>query len=195
MRSCLFRSSDPVGRSSLFRSSEPRGLVQWGVLATSNLFRSAGPRTGVRSCLFRSSDPVGRSSLFRSSEPRGWVEVILSGWVGVILGFSLAAASLLVKSSKPMDFLECCLWLRRCPLVTARLRFRYSEPRNVGVARLSSRPRPATSLLYRSSEPLDFRLVASGCPQDHCWRRACVGPHTTGLEGSGTVLDTASSDE
>jgi hypothetical protein len=123
-----------------------------GVLATSNLFRSAGLRTGVRSNLFRSSGTVGRSSLFRPTEPRGWV--------GVILGFPLAVASLLVKSSKSMDFLECCLSLRHCSnLLECCLRFRYSEPRDVGVAKLSSIPLPATSLLYRSSKPLDFRLV------------------------------------
>ena len=45
------------------------------------------------------------------------------------------------------------------------------------------------------TKPLDFRLVARGCPQDHCRRRACVGPHTTGLEGSEAVLDTTASDE
>ena len=120
----------------------------------SNLFRSAGPRTGVRSCLFRSSDPVGRSSLFRSSEPRGWV--------GVILGFSLVAASLLVKSSKPMDFLECCLSLRHCSHLLERcLRLRYSEPRDVGVARLALILHPVRSLPVRSSKILDFLLSAA----------------------------------
>ena len=70
-----------------------------------------------------------------------------------------------------------------------------SKPRDFGVARLSSIPRPATSLLFRSSKPLDFRLVVRGCHQYHCRRRACVGPYTTGLWGSEAVLDTAASDE
>ena len=163
VRSSLLRSSGPVGRSSPFRSSEPRGWLRScpvrssDPVGRSSPFRSSEPRgleldCWLRSCPFRSSDLVGRSSPFRSSEPRGWV--------GVILGFSLAVASLLVKSSKPMDFLECCLWLRHCSNLFERcLRFRYSEPRDVGVARLSSIPLPAMSLLYRSSKPLDFRLV------------------------------------
>jgi hypothetical protein len=102
-----------MATSNLFRSAGL--LLELGVLATSNLFRSAGLRTRARSILFRSSGPVGRSSLFRPTEPRGWVEVILD--------FSLSAASVLVKSlilefsvvsllvnsSKPMDFLERCL--------------------------------------------------------------------------------------
>ena len=39
------------------------------------------------------------------------------------------------------------------------------------VARMSSIPLPATSLLFRSSKPLDFRLAARGCHQYHCRRR------------------------
>ena len=103
----LFRSAGPLvergflATSNLCRSAGP--LLELGVLATSNLCRSAGPRTRARSI---------RSSLFRPTDPRGWV--------GVILDFSLSAASVLVRSlilefsvasplvnfSKPMDFLE-----------------------------------------------------------------------------------------
>ena len=105
----LFRSAGPslelgvLATSNLFRSAGP--LVERGFLATSNLFRSAGP----------SLDLGVLSSLFRPTDPRGWV--------GVILDFSLSAASVLVKSSilefsaasllvnssKQMDFLERCL--------------------------------------------------------------------------------------
>ena len=107
-----------LATSNLFRSTGP--LLELGVLATSNLFRSAGPLV-ERGCLatsnlFRSAGPSLElgvlSSLFRPTDPRGWV--------GVILDFSLSAASVLVKSSilefseasllvnfsKQMDFLE-----------------------------------------------------------------------------------------
>ena len=103
----LFRSAGPLvergflATSNLCRSAGP--LLELGVLATSNLCRSAGPRTRARSIW---------SSLFRPTNSRGWV--------GVILDFSLSAASVLVRSlilefsvasplvnsSKPMDFLE-----------------------------------------------------------------------------------------
>jgi hypothetical protein len=64
--------------------------------------------------------------------------------------------------------------LSSIPLPTASL-YMSSKPRDFGVARLSSIPRPATSLLFRSSKPLDFQLVPGGCPQYHCQRRACSG--------------------
>jgi hypothetical protein len=69
--------------------------------------------------VFRSSEPVRRASLFRSSEPRIGVERASLRFrsseprVGVILDFLLSAAAL-VRSSKPEDFLECCLSWRHC---------------------------------------------------------------------------------
>jgi hypothetical protein len=73
------------------------------------------------------------------------------------------------------------------------------------VARLSSIPRPATSLLYRSSKPLDLRVARlSSIPRSAMSllydttaidESAVQVLKTTGLENSEAVIDTTASDE
>ena len=91
----------------------------------------------------------------------------------------MPAASLLFRSSKLLDFQLVARGCHQGHCRGATLLFRSSEePPDFGVARLSLIPRPATCLLFRSSKPLDFRLVTRGCPQYHCRWRACICPQT-----------------